>query len=399
MLSQLTKAVLSGMVVVAFLAVSARSAVAAEDDELKQQALKFNSVVIIGDTDGERAKFVDKQLEPLKKTPEKAKKLLAVASKLAQEKNQPFNYTGAYLLGVLAREVKDQESAKTFLGIAIDKAEALQSDQKLANAYFELIDMHLGEKNYASAERVCKEFLEKQTGPESLFYKVLALTRIVRLTAVQGKIDEANKHLATLLKVNPDSPLIVDTQAWLLKYQGKYDEAVKAYEKLLKSLEGETAQDTIHYYLSSLYADMGNVDKATEHLQILIKKEPDNSTYNNDLGYIWADHDRNLDEAEKMIAKAVKAEPDNAAYLDSMAWVLYKKKDYKQAKEYMQKALQDTKTRDMTLYDHLGDIHWALDEKADAVSAWKKAIDMAEKSTKDQKHKGELEKKLKEKQP
>jgi hypothetical protein len=64
----------------------------------------------------------------------------------------------------------------------------------------------------------------------------------------------------------------------------------------------------------------------------------------------------------------------------------------------MEKALKDSHSRDMTLYDHLGDIHWALDEKADAVSAWKKAADLADKGVRDQKQKVDIEKKLKERQ-
>jgi tetratricopeptide (TPR) repeat protein len=371
---------------------------AAPDDELKQLALKFNTIVIIGEDDRGRQQFIDKQLAPHKKDVDKTKKLLAVAVKMAQEKDQPFNYTGAYLLGTLAREMKDTEAAKTFLAIAIDKAEKLQSDQKLASAFFELMDMHFENKNFEAAERLCKEFLDKRTGPESAQYKVLALRRMIQVSALQGKTEQAQKLLEPFLKIAADDPAVMEINAWLLRYTGKYAESAKEYEKVLNAVESESLKDLIHYMLSNLYADMGDVDKATEHLEPLLKKKPDNPTYNNDLGYIWAEHDKNLDEAEKMIKKALDAEPDNSAYLDSMAWVLFKKKDFKKAKEHMQKAIQDPRTQDMVLYDHLGDIHWALDEKADAISAWKKAVDLAEKSDRDQKRKAEIEKKLKEKQ-
>jgi len=260
------------------------------------------------------------------------------------------------------------------------------------------MDMHFENKNFEAAERLCKEFLERQTGPESAGYKVLALRRMIQVTALQGKHEQALKILEPFLKVAADDPAVMEIHAWLLRHTGKYAEAAKQYEKILNVIETENLKDLVHYYLSNLYADMNNVDKATEHLQILLKKKPDDATYNNDLGYIWADHDRNLDEAEKMIRKAVEAQPNNAAYLDSMAWVLFKKKEYQKAKEYMQKALQDPKSQDMTLFDHLGDIHLALGEKVDAVSAWKKAIDLADKSDRDQKRKAEIEKKIKEKQ-
>jgi tetratricopeptide (TPR) repeat protein len=118
-----------------------------------------------------------------------------------------------------------------------------------------------------------------------------------------------------------------------------------------------------------------NIDKVTEHLQTLLKKEPDSPTYNNDLGYIWADHDRNLDEAEKMIRKALeedrkqqkKKDPDlkdadikdNGAYLDSLGWVLFKKKKFKEAKEQLLKAVEDKEGQHTEIYDHLAEAHLA----------------------------------------
>jgi len=398
MLSVLHRRMLETLLIVLTIALFLGPLSAAPDDELKQQALKFNSIVIIGDNEGERNKFVLKQLEPHTKDAAKSKKLIEVAARMAAEKDQPFNYTGAYILGVLARELKEVEAAKALLAIAIDKAEKLQSDEKLSASFFQLMDMHFENKNFEAAERLCKEFLEKKTGPDSAGYKVLALRRMIQVTALQGKTEQARKLLEPFLKIAADDLAVMEINAWLLRYSGQYAEAAKEYERVLKAVESENLKDTVRYMLSNLYADMHDVDKAAEHLQVLLKKKPDNPTFNNDLGYIWADHDKNLDEAEKMIKRAVEAEPDNAAFLDSMAWVLYKKKDHKKAKEWMQKAIQDPKGQDMVLFDHLGDIHWALEEKADAISAWKKAVELAEKSDRDQKRKAEIEKKLKEKQ-
>ena len=81
---------------------------------------------------------------------------------------------------------------------------------------------------------------------------------------------------------------------------------------------------------------------AAADLKALLEKDPDNPGYNNDLGYIWADHDMNLAESEKLIRKALdedrkqrlKEKPDakpdeikdNPSYLDSLGWVLFKEK-------------------------------------------------------------------------
>ena len=96
----------------------------------------------------------------------------------------------------------------------------------------------------------------------------------------------------------------------------------------------------------------------------MLKDKPDDPTYNNDLGYIWADHDKNLAEAEKLIRKAIEqdrkqreelkaggelkpeGDKDNPAFLDSLGWVLYKQKKYQDAKKQLLEAINCSKRRE-----------------------------------------------------
>ena len=120
------------------------------------------------------------------------------------------------------------------------------------------------------------------------------------------------------------------------------------------------------------------IEKAASQLQELLKDEPDNATYHNDLGYIWADHDMKLDEAEKLIRKALdldkeerlkinpSAKPEelqrNAAYLDSLGWVLFKKKKYKEALEPLLEAIKQEEGQHVEIFDHVGDVYSSFGE-------------------------------------
>ena len=164
------------------------------------------------------------------------------------------------------------------------------------------------------------------------------------------------------------------------------------------------------YTLSGVYVDLKQIDKAAEQLETLIKDDPDNPTFLNDLGFIWADHDMKFDESEKLIRKAIekdreqrkKAEDltkeedqDSAAYLDSLGWVLYKKKDYKEAKKYLIDATKLPEGKHIEIYDHLADTHMALGEKAEAIKVWKDALALdKELSKREQERKKMIEKKL-----
>ena len=89
---------------------------------------------------------------------------------------------------------------------------------------------------------------------------------------------------------------------------------------------------------------------------------------------MWAEHGWHLARAREMIEKALKLEPKNAAYLDSLAWVLYKSEQPKEALDYAVKAVELSAEPDATLYDHLGDIYAALSQTDEARDAWQKSL-------------------------
>ena len=85
-----------------------------------------------------------------------------------------------------------------------------------------------------------------------------------------------------------------------------------------------------------------------------------------------------LDLALKMSEKLVKLHKDNSTYLDTYAWVLYILKDYKKAKEYLEKAMKDSTALSGTIVEHYGDVLFKLGEKENALAQWKKAKSMGE---------------------
>src|SRR5439155_17843115 len=174
--------------------------------------------------------------------------------------------------------------------------------------------------------------------------------------------------------------------------QGKNEDALKVFEDViskipdskLKDPEKARYTDQLKYMISGIYTDLDQIDKAAEILQELAKKHPKRATYYNDLGYIWADHDKNLDESERLVRKALEIDredrkklkddglidseddKDNSAYLDSLAWVLFKKKNYVEAKKHLLEAVKGDDGQHVEIFDHLADIHIALGEKKEA---------------------------------
>jgi tetratricopeptide (TPR) repeat protein len=217
---------------------------------------------------------------------------------------------------------------------------------------------------------------------------------------------------------NKDDWFDLSLKGWVMRDAGKLEAAAGIYEQILKKipadrrLEQDEKDEFIQEYrydLSGIYIDLKKVDRATEHLQYLIKKRPEYPGFYNDLGYIWADHDMKLDEAEKLIRKALdldreqrkksekfdpKTDHDKGAYLDSLGWVLFKMKKNTEAKDYLLKALEDKSAQHIEIYDHLADVYMAMGDRDMAIKTWQKGLEHVTESRRDQERKAEVEKKL-----
>ena len=85
-------------------------------------------------------------------------------------------------------------------------------------------------------------------------------------------------------------------------------------------------------------------EKKYEDCIAVLKKaleiDPDSAPAQNFLGYLYADLNRDLNEAEILLDRALAKEPDNYAYLDSKAWLFYRKGQYREAYEFIQRAIE-----------------------------------------------------------
>ena len=86
-----------------------------------------------------------------------------------------------------------------------------------------------------------------------------------------------------------------------------------------------------------------------------------------------------------MIRKALQEDPESFSYLDSLGWVLFKRGKLKEALEPMKKAAEQMKaemdrrgtTPDATIFEHLGDVYFQLQELDKASDAWRQAAKAA----------------------
>ncbi len=409
------RSVARGLVVALAAAALAGAARAADDSALRKKALGLNEITGKEPLQG--------QVLALVADPTETRKLLKVAAAMAKEKPQPFNLNASLVLAAAAEDLKEVDASATFYKLHAEQGLKLLSGRALSTAFAGLIQLYYDNKKYDEAEKACREFLGIK-GDESVEQLKPTVIRSLVLTLIKkGDEKEANRILDALIKDLPDNWLNLALRAQILRETGKLEESVKAYLDVIEKIKADKRfdkeddrnhfLDRYRYVLSGLYVDLNQIDKAAEQLKELLarKENKDNPTYSNDLGYIWADHDMNLDEAERLIRKAIEVDrkerragnpdlkplqdKDNPAYLDSLGWVLYKKKKYKEAKRYLEEAVQEEEGKHLEIYDHLGDVNLALGNKAEAVKAWKAGLKVAGTTPRDKQRKAAVEKKIK----
>ena len=108
--------------------------------------------------------------------------------------------------------------------------------------------------------------------------------------------------------------------------------------------------------LSFCREQRGDVDGAVSAARDVLASHPDDASVQNFLGYLYADHGRDLPDAEELIRKALAQEPDNGAFVDSMGWVYYRMGRLAEARAKLERAVQLTRG-DPVVLEHLGDVY------------------------------------------
>jgi tetratricopeptide (TPR) repeat protein len=192
-----------------------------------------------------------------------------------------------------------------------------------------------------------------------------------------GKFKKAIYKFEKVSDVAQSGYFIAYCYRQLGEYQKSFDAMKRA--EILALKEKDKSFLNKDFYMEYIYiADRaGKYEESEKAALKLLKESPDDPTLNNFLGYQWADRNKNLDRAEEMIQKALDSDDSNEAFLDSMAWVLYRKKEYQRAREYIEEALSAAGPilPDAVIRDHAGDIYSALGKKKQAVKQWRLALE------------------------
>ena len=194
---------------------------------------------------------------------------------------------------------------------------------------------------------------------------------LARVRAVAGRREEALPFARTAVKVAPDSLAPQLFLGRLCADLHRYDEAESTLSALLRQRPGDIG---VLLEVAGMREDRGQSEHAESAARDALQLDPGNARVLNFLGYLMADHDRNLEEAERLIRAAIAQDPNNGAYVDSMGWVLYRRGRFEDARVQLVRAVELT-DGDPVVREHLGDAYRELSLPERAREEYRKCLD------------------------
>ncbi len=241
-----------------------------------------------------------------------------------------------------------------------------------------LISMYERKEQFEKAVPHAEALIQAAGGDASDY---MNLSRLLLLTRQTEKALQLTKRTLALF---PNNPRFTLQAAWASRGMKLYDESLRYYEKtetLAQAVAPDLLNDRFYQSWGDTLQGMDKYDDAALKYQKSIALVPQDDPTQaavvlNNLGYMWLDQNKNLDQAGEFIRKANQLSPKNPVYLDSLGWFHFKMGNYPEALKVLEEveaAIKEPGAEDAEIFDHIGQTHAKLGNKARAFEYFKKA--------------------------
>ncbi|MEK2690326.1 tetratricopeptide repeat protein [Bdellovibrio sp. GT3] len=226
------------------------------------------------------------------------------------------------------------------------------------------------------------------------------------LAAVYEELGDAENAIRNFMMVPATSEHFSDSivhAAYLLKGQGKVNQALTLTENGLKSNAGKAQMYTMYASLLDAKADylgaarvlekglskyshnvgllfqhalildrLGQKTAMIEQMKKVLELEPDHVQSMSYLAFSMAEMNQQLPEAEKLARRALELNPQDGYVMDTLGWVLFKQKRFAESVQVLEKAFAQQSSASI-IAEHLGDAYSMQSQTVKANAMYTKA--------------------------
>ena len=255
-----------------------------------------------------------------------------------------------YVLGWALLQSKEYDSAETVLSRLAERSEFPGAEHLLGELALRQDKVEEAEKHFRTAIRLEPDACSAHLG--------LATVLLERLRDADGRLQRQGAAADTLRAVlatasahtPPDEVRCNVLLGYAYLQLREFDDAVRHLEAGHR-LDPENTD--VLFNLAMAHQELGHYDTALACGKDVLQRQPENAAALNFVGYIQAERGQALEESEALVRRALAAEPDNGYYVDSLGWVLFQRGHFAGAVVELERAVALTKHQDAVILEHL----------------------------------------------
>lgn len=261
--------------------------------------------------------------------------------------------------------------------------EIVQIDPQNVRTLKQISGIYLQQGLYKEAIPYFKASLEVTKGSQEEY------TALAQMMLEAGENQLAADFLEESSYLFPESPGFPFLASVALARVEAWKESLPFFEQtieLAKEAQPQLLNEQFYFQFAAANERAGDLVKAEElfrkALDMLAENDPEGqetrfaATIYNYIGYMWIENDIKIDEAGELIKTAADLDPESGAIADSLGWYEFKKGNYDAAREELLRAERSIEKPDPVIYDHIGQVFFALGESETAVEYMEKAVEM-----------------------
>ncbi len=233
-------------------------------------------------------------------------------------------------------------------------------------------------KDYDETIRLYRQIIDKE--PEMDFLRVELIRAYMMNNDEANAIKEGEKAVKEL-----DEPSQNEMARYLLAgaYMNtrRYEDAAKHLRILLDADNSESADDP--KWRAGLLSSIADAEQnfkpaavAAKLYEESIELDPTSLMTKNNYAYMISEKGGDLDRAKQLIDEVIKAEPENPTFLDTAAWVYYKLGQYGPAMAFIDSTLVHSEQPvEAEVLLHAGDIYYRAGIVDRALELWQLGLD------------------------
>ncbi len=196
--------------------------------------------------------------------------------------------------------------------------------------------------------------------------------------------DSLIKYSEKALKLFPNQAMFHYLNGVGYMNKKDYAKSIKAISRGIDMQPEDNKAQLVQMYtgLGDAYNYAKKYSASDSSYDYALKLDPMNATVLNNYAYYLSVRGVRLEDAAQMSKKSLEVRKDEPTFMDTYGWILYKQGKYKDAQEYIQKAIDaNGENADGTLWEHLGDVYYKQGNIDKAVECWTKAKEKGTENT------------------